>query len=215
MSARACFIGLPQSRASSCANSSWCARIASPTFAIRRPRSTAVMRPHAPSSKARRAAATAASTSALVPRAMLANACPSLGLIMTSVRPSDAGCHLPPIRFSYAVTECSATRLAVLTLMNSILRSLLQRHQRQFHAPVLCAPGFGIVARHRMVLAAPDGDDALPFDSLADQILGNRVGAALRKRLVVIGLADIVSVAGNFDYGLVVPLQNQRDAVQN
>src|SRR5712664_1580881 len=173
------------------------------------------MRPHAPSSKARRAAATAASTSAPVPRAMLANTWPSLGLIMSSVRPSEAGCHLPPTRLLYAVTDCSAARLAVVTLMNSILLSLLQRHQRQFHAPILRAPGFGIVARHRMVLAAADRDDALLLDAFADQILGNRIGAALRKRLVVIGLADIVGVAGNFDYGLVVPLQNQRHAVQN
>ena len=94
MSLRATVIGLPVSCASIFAISSACLTIKSANFIIMRPRSVAVIRPHAPCN-ARRAACTAKSISAAVPRSILLNTFASQGLITSMVAPAIEETHLP------------------------------------------------------------------------------------------------------------------------
>src|SRR5829696_7787750 len=90
--------GLPLSMASSAASSSACSRIRSPILCRRRPRADGVMRAQGPLSKARRAAFTAKSTSALSPSATRATTSPVAGSVTSKVLPDWAGTHLPSIR---------------------------------------------------------------------------------------------------------------------
>jgi hypothetical protein len=86
--------GLPTSSASSGASSSACASTSADMRISTRPRSAAPSRPHSPSSAAR-AACTAASMSAAVPRAICASGVPSEGLSSGSVRAPAHSRHWP------------------------------------------------------------------------------------------------------------------------
>src|SRR3970040_1895992 len=99
--ARATLIGLPLSRDSSSANSWRYLVIRSPIFQISLPRSDGVLDAHGPDSKARRAALTAASTSALSPSATWVITSPVEGLVTANVLPDTADTHLPSINIFF------------------------------------------------------------------------------------------------------------------
>jgi hypothetical protein len=69
----------------------------------------------------------------------------------------------------------------------------------ELDAPVVGAAGLGVVGIHRLVGAVALGLDPAGVDALVDQVLGDRLGAALRQVEVVIALALVVGVTGDLD----------------
>jgi len=96
ISPRAAEIGLPPLRASSCASSSFRSRIANDARRRIRPRSRALMRGHAPSSKAFAATSTARAASSGPPSATSQPGSAVAGSIKAWVLPSSAGTRSPP-----------------------------------------------------------------------------------------------------------------------
>ena len=107
ISARAEEMGLPPLRASSVASSSWRSRITIETFVSRRPRSRALMRGHAPASKARCARSTARVASSAPPDATSRMDTAVAGSITSSVAPSAASTRSPPITSVSAIVRSS------------------------------------------------------------------------------------------------------------
>ena len=75
------------------------------------------MRPHGPSSKARRAARTARSMSSASPSATVASISPVAGFGVSNVRPDAASTHWPSMNSWRLVAMKSSTRLSNVTLM--------------------------------------------------------------------------------------------------
>src|SRR5439155_11588296 len=72
---------------------------------------------------------------------------------------------------------------------------------RDLDAAVLLPAFLGIVARHRLVLAASERLDA-SIDAALVEVAARRTGAALRQILVVPGRADRVGVAHDHEIGV-------------
>src|ERR1700674_5904565 len=106
-------IGLPLSSDSSSASSSAYFEIRSPMRQIILPRSEGVMVAHGPDSRARRAACTAASMSALSPSATRAMTLPVAGFMTSKVLPETAGTHLPLMSIFFGVARNCVTGLDV------------------------------------------------------------------------------------------------------
>src|SRR2546421_9574754 len=108
---RATALGLPLSSDSSSASSSVYFEMRSPTRHTILLRSEAVIAGQGPDSKARRAARTAASISALSPSAARAIVAPFAGFLTSKVFSEAAGSHLPSISSFLAVaTNCATGR---------------------------------------------------------------------------------------------------------
>ena len=90
-------MGLPLSAVSSAASSGVFASMSCASLYIMRPRSRAETFDHDPS-KARRAAATALSISALSPSATSASVAPVAGFGVVKVLPDSASTHLPSMK---------------------------------------------------------------------------------------------------------------------
>src|SRR5918995_3321672 len=93
-------MGFPLSDVSSCASSAVFDSMSCESLYIMRPRSRAEIFDHLPS-KARRAASTALSMSALSPSATSASFCPVAGFGESNVLPDSASTHCPSINSWY------------------------------------------------------------------------------------------------------------------
>ncbi len=91
-------IGLPMSRVSRSASSSWCSRIRSAKRISTRLRAAGACKRQIPDSNAWRAAITAASASASSVLATVARKRPSTGLMLSKVSPLAAQRYSPPIK---------------------------------------------------------------------------------------------------------------------
>ncbi|VXC31921.1 conserved hypothetical protein [Burkholderia sp. 8Y] len=147
-SARACLSGLPVSRASICAISSWHAATSIESRARMRPRSAALVAPQTPSYAAR-AALTARSMSALVPRASSANTCPSDGSTTGIVSPPDAAIHRLPMK-------CFASSMRVsLSVRSLTVPESIATHPGR-GAPLAIMPQCLTSQRPRSIRDAPE-----------------------------------------------------------
>src|SRR5690349_13027324 len=124
---RALVTGLPLSMASSSANSSACCSSRSPSFQTRRERSPGEMRDQGPLSKARRAAATAASMSALSPAGTLAMTSSVAGSSTGKVLPLLAATHLPSIRSFRSLAMKAAAADPSIGFLTAMFMSLFLR----------------------------------------------------------------------------------------
>src|SRR5271169_6305097 len=105
--------GLPLSSDSSSASSPAYFEIRSPMRQMILPRSEGVMVAHGPDSRARRAACTAASMSALSPSATCAITLPVAGFVTSKVLPEAAPTHLPLINIFFGVARNCVTGVDV------------------------------------------------------------------------------------------------------
>src|SRR3546814_5157759 len=80
---------------------------------------------------------------------------------------------------------------------------------------MLGAAGLRVVAGDRTGFAVADGDHAVAHHAARVEVVGHRLGALLRKLLVVAVGTDAVGMAGHFDDGLVVLLQRAGDVVEH
>ena len=108
ISPRAAVIGFPPLRASSRASSSARSRISRDAAVRRRPRSRAVVRRHAPSSKAPWAISTARRASSGPPSATSAIEAAVAGSVTSNVLPSAAGTRSPPSTISSAIARAAS-----------------------------------------------------------------------------------------------------------
>src|SRR6185295_14975909 len=131
---------------------------------------------------------------------------------MSSMWPSDASSHLPPIRFWKVALSSTASRA---TLAFIAVPLLFKWQEREFDSPVRRAPRLVCVARYRMVFARTYADGAFCLDSFCDQVVRYRVSTPLGECLVIFRLADIVRMASNFNDSLFIFLENHDDAVQH
>src|SRR3546814_7309906 len=88
-------------------------------------------------------------------------------------------------------------------------------HQGNLDAAILGAAGLSVVAGDRTGFAGADGDHAVAHHAARVEVVGHRLGALLRKLLVVAVGTDAVGMAGHFDDGLVVLLQRAGDVVRS
>ena len=111
---RASRTGLPLSIVSSRASSSARASSASATAKRSLPRLRASIPLHFPSSKARRAAATARSTSAASPSATCVSTSPVAGFTVSNVFPDAASTHSPPMNSLPGDTAAALSVVAIV-----------------------------------------------------------------------------------------------------
>ena len=159
---------MPESRTSSRASSSACAPIASAHARITAARSKPVAAPHSPS-KARRAAATAVSTSAGVPSATRAHGRPAYGSSESNSRRDSDSIDRPSmnkLKLASCVSgttpdgTCSITASTVvgMTDVASVRLALLELHRRLLETQRIQAERFGgrMTATELLQAAADD-----------------------------------------------------------
>ena len=136
-------MGLPMSSVSSRASSPACLSMSSASFKRRRLRWAGAMRDHLPDSKARRAAATARSTSSLSQAAILAMTSPVAGLTQSKVCPEAASTYLPSMKACVRKVRRVASRFQSCADSISAMARLLSLRE-----------GFGSVGAHLSPLAS-------------------------------------------------------------
>ncbi len=122
--ARLSEMGFPMSIVSSSASSSPCCRISSANRSSTRLRSRGACRDHTPLSNARRAAATARSTSALSVEATFAMTLPSIGLTQSNCSPETAGTYLPSMNASPLMERERARSRQLKSVPMTVMRGL-------------------------------------------------------------------------------------------